>query len=563
MEIAKYHRKASLLASAGNVPFRSSDSWGELGQLGNVLTQVGLASEQQRIKAEEYDQLTSAENQVDKEFDELFNSLDPNDTESWDEIVDKKSYDEITKSVKNSRAAARWGPRLEAKKLRHKRYVSSYRRTVDARNYQRNYYLQFNASLERAASKGSVEEFNEYETGTIESMFGLRLKEGAVEITPENLESVEDYDNPMFKSLELRKSEAMAWHTRAKEDNDEYRKEAFMDTQLKAALAMPEGLEYLNSLNPDDYDFDLDDDDIADLKRNYRVEKNAIDSQAKKELEVAQEVIRNDFIAKIQKGELTFEEVMASNLQTKGELGKEWFREAINTQAEDILKGEEIITDQRVKTDLEKMALDVSTGAVTHDELSTAAAKARYDDKTIDDAAFDDVMTIANREHKTYQANAIGDAITYARFQLLDEDEVLYQLAAEADLEKGETIAKKIVSLGRRQSENLDQYKRALNEWFESEKAAGREPDDDDIYIKSRTMLIYYRDRDIFKSYKGLDISKLEKLDRELTEGMQKTTKKPTREEFVNRVGLLKSRGREDEAKEYYDKWVGEISWRL
>ena len=240
----------------------------------------------------------------------------------------------------------------------------------------------------------------------------------------------------------------------------------------------------------------FDPEEIEGLKKDYRAQKNATDRVAKLELEATQyqndvnlylRMPENDPEQKTPVTITELNEMLRTNNITKAT------HESLKKQM--VGKPEDIVTDQRVMTELEKDAYNVSNGSVTIDELRESARKARYDDKIIDDDAYHAVVSLANRKHETYQANAMGEAITYARFQLLAEDEVLYQIASEADLIGDETVAKKIVSLGRLQNENYSQYKRALDEWFESEKAAGREPDDDDIYIKSRKMLAHYRQR--------------------------------------------------------------------
>ena len=177
--------------------------------------------------------------------------------------------------------------------------------------------------------------------------------------------------------------------------------------------------------------------------------------------------------------------------------------------------GKDIITDQRVKTDLERKALDVSSGAIRIEELYKETVKARYTDRTIDDAAFDDVMTIANREHKTYQSNALGEAINYGMRQLISTEEAKSEML-DALISGGgdfKVLAKKMASIGRLQEENYSQYKRAMNEWFETEKKEGREPDDDDIYIKSRKLMTHYRGRELDeKIYDELNPGQAEKL---------------------------------------------------
>jgi len=243
-------------------------------------------------------------------------------------------------------------------------------------------------------------------------------------------------------------------------------------------------------------------------------------------------------------------------LPTQGDLGQQEFMKLVDAQAKDILKGDEIVSDKRQEARLEKMALDVSTGARTLEEVSIEAAKARYTDKTIDDAGYEGVMSIANREHKTYQANALGEAISYGMRQLISTEEAKKEMFDAMMAGGGDyaEMAGKMASAGRLAEENFSQYKRAMNEWFESEKQAGREPTDDDIYIKSRKMLVHFRGRKLDESIYGAGSPEEETTKAELEKYFKTIPAKP---------GKFKGEKGKSPYKEWPDAFVEDGVWKV
>ncbi len=554
MEIAKYHRSVSLLASAGNVIPRQSDSYAELGRLGQAITQFGLESEQQRLKAEEYDQLTNAENQVDREYDELFNSLDPNDTESWADIIEKKSYDEITKSVTNSKAQAKWGPRLEAKKLRQKRSVLSYRRTIDTRNYQRNYYLNFNNAIEAAGNQELPEDYDQVLIGRIESLQGLRPKEGVVEqivtgtveITPENIgslfESVDDYDNPMFKDYELRINEAKALVKAASEE----KKKKFMEDQLEIALSLPEELGYIDKINTDDWPFDLDSDDITDLKRKYQTTKKIREyedktQREKREAEV--ELKARGFAIATPERPADWQAGVDIINASLPELGADWHSQAINKHQNAFrimnATGKNVYKETQSPTKFGEIRDSVLAGTATEKEIRDNVGPDGY--STTDEAYLIKLFNGDESKAKALEDSAAGKNLTALIDDILFRDDNYLELSQYTNQRGlgflGDYIKRNPEATGREKKEEALRISRNLEREYESgslEQELER----------------------VFKPYYGLDIKKLEKLDKELT---VKTKKEPTQSEFTQNVAALKRQGKTKEAREYYDKWVGKL----
>ena len=297
-------------------------------------------------------------------------------------------------------------------------------------------------------------------------------------------------------------------------------------------------------------------DDIDKLKKNYLAQKNFADATAKQKNDIEMEKMRGDFLVKLHEKTLTFEEISASGLPTQGDLGQQEFMKLVDQQAKDILKGDEIVSDMRIEAALEKMALDVSTGAVKLEDLSKAAAKARYTDKSIDDAGYDGIMSVANREHKTYQANALGEAISYGMRQLVSTEEAKKEMLDALIAGGGDytEMAKKMASAGRLDEENFSQYKRAMNEWFESEKKAGRDPDDDEIYIKSRKTLVHFRGRKLDESIYGADTPEQEMKKAELSKYFRG---------LPGQAGKFKGKKGQSPYKEWPDAFLEDGVWKV
>jgi len=148
-----------------------------------------------------------------------------------------------------------------------------------------------------------------------------------------------------------------------------------------------------------------------------------------------------------------------------------------------------IITDEQVRGDLEEMANDIAIGATTKAQVTDAADKARYDEETIDDAAYKQIVKLVDSEFTSYQATAMGEAISYGGGQLITVthsviDDLLKMQAAgqEVNIER---------AANKRQSElwNLSQYRKAMNDWL----AVHPESNSSEIYTESRKLLVHYK----------------------------------------------------------------------
>ena len=314
MEISWYHRQVARSGSAGNVIASPSNSYEESERLGNVMTEEGFAGEKQRLQAEYHDQINSAGLAIDKLFMDFENNLDPDNTDKWLDNVDNmqgSAYDKVAEKITNERAKAHFSAMLEEKKLRQKKSVSDYRRVVDTRNYQRNYYANYQVSQEIAAKQNSPGGYVNSVDDHLESTYGLRRKEGAAGVAIDDYETIEDYANPAYHTEELRMSEARRWLAGTANLYDAGQKEKIRQW----AMANPDLMDENGNVTEKDYWpnhlnelagrplFTPDEQDAA--SGNYRTKKNAIDRLAKLQLEAEQDKNNRDAWVKIRRGELT------------------------------------------------------------------------------------------------------------------------------------------------------------------------------------------------------------------------------------------------------------------
>ena len=160
--------------------------------------------------------------------------------------------------------------------------------------------------------------------------------------------------------------------------------------------------------------------------------------------------------------------------------------ERFRKRAEAINKGKSIVTDERVRGELEEMANDIGIGSVTKQQTLDAANQARYTDEKIDDAAYDQIRTLIEREHKSYQSTAIKEATSFGAGQLVSITiGVIESLKLLRQAKKLEDAS----SLRELELWNMGQYRKALNDWL----TVHPEADADAIYIQSRKMITQYR----------------------------------------------------------------------
>lgn len=203
------------------------------------------------------------------------------------------------------------------------------------------------------------------------------------------------------------------------------------------------------------------------------------------QLEVQREINRDEISKLIRAGQSADAAIEESSLDEKEQFT--WFeRQRLETERR--LKGEEIPINSLIKGELEAMAYDISTGAVTMAEFNKRLVEERYDKKTIDDGVYDELFSLAQRKFDSYQAEAMKGREVYALGQLvtfpseLGFAERLAQLTSQFEKEQAQTLRQL-------QFDNLDRYKKALRDWLKKNKDANA----DEIYKEGRKLLTQYR----------------------------------------------------------------------
>jgi len=245
----------------------------------------------------------------------------------------------------------------------------------------------------------------------------------------------------------------------------------------------------------------LDADDLRQMEQSAKRELAHREAENTVALEGVQEKQRQDIVDRFLAEDFTdIKKFINSQGALEVKEKEQWMGKADNW-AKQVNEEIEITTDALAESELERQALSIASGAVSREEFFENAIEARYGDKpTIDDAAFEEVTSLANREHKTYQANAMDEAYSAGR-DLVSQGQLELIAAAQVTAEEDiNVVLKRLGGQRKLEEENFRQYKRAMSQWFESEVKAGRDPDDDDIYKKSRTMLVHYRGRPLDES---------------------------------------------------------------
>ncbi len=189
-------------------------------------------------------------------------------------------------------------------------------------------------------------------------------------------------------------------------------------------------------------------------------------------------------------------EIMNSALEVDKK--QEWIG-YVDKLRDEILSGADIITDIEVKGSLRQMALGISSGRYSLFDRKDASGNtvkgflshlktARYDDKTIDDAAQDEVLNIAQRAHKTHQDSSQADREYWAKGQLVypPDEKTAADIINEFDTkkERQEFINERVLQL-----DNWDRYSKELDDLIEEHP----EWVDDDIYKASRQLMLKFR----------------------------------------------------------------------
>jgi hypothetical protein len=226
-----------------------------------------------------------------------------------------------------------------------------------------------------------------------------------------------------------------------------------------------------------DIDTDLKKSIVSDINFKQANQQDVLEQQREKDRDTISKLIRSG-----QSAEIAIE---GSSLDEKEQFT--WFERA-RAESERRVRGIPIQTNQSIKGDLESMAYNIHNGSVALEDFIAQLEGARYDDKSIDDSAYDELRSLATREFKTYQSNEMGSRISFARNQLVTMPS---DLGFEEQIRKitDKFQKEQAITLRKLELDNLDQYRKALNDWF----ADNPEADADEIYTKGRSLLAHYR----------------------------------------------------------------------
>lgn len=204
-----------------------------------------------------------------------------------------------------------------------------------------------------------------------------------------------------------------------------------------------------------------------------------------KALDDLQELDRDELGQALHDGTIDYTMINSTSLDEKEQ---ESFRIKMNAEAERKAKGIVIETNETVKGQLESMAYDISTGAVTVPEFRDRLTEERYTNKTIDDDVYDELFSLAERKFESYQAGAMKEREVFALGQLvtLPSEEAFAEMLARLESKFDKDQAQTLRQL---QFDNLDQYKKALRDWLKENKDANA----DEIYTEGRKLLTQYR----------------------------------------------------------------------
>jgi len=226
----------------------------------------------------------------------------------------------------------------------------------------------------------------------------------------------------------------------------------------------------------------------AEDKNRIMTMANVTAARYAQNLEIQRESNRDEISKLIRSGQSAASAIENSSLDEKEQWT--WF-ERERAESERLVKGEDILTNQLVKGDIESMAYGIHDGSVTMPEFLKRLNEERYDKKNIDDSAYDSLKTIAEGKYESYQAREMAARIAHAKTQLVTYGDELSLVAAIQKMAKAES--EQTMSDRQLQLDNLDKYRKVLNDWFEIQREQKKYPTADEIYKEGRKLLVHYR----------------------------------------------------------------------
>ncbi len=172
----------------------------------------------------------------------------------------------------------------------------------------------------------------------------------------------------------------------------------------------------------------IDSDILKSIKSNAKTQKNQQDGNDKENLETQRELDRGTIYDGIYKGEITRPQIETTTLDEK-EQSDMW--EMAQKEAERKAKGELIVTDPRVRSQILQDITGIITGATTRADVTRLANDARFGDfsdvvnptePTIDNDDYDKIVSAIEAQYEQGFGQMMSKVTTYANGILLNPD---------------------------------------------------------------------------------------------------------------------------------------------
>ncbi len=240
-----------------------------------------------------------------------------------------------------------------------------------------------------------------------------------------------------------------------------------VDTLRRATtITRPDGeidwTETVDWLNQPQNTEGVDQDILKSLKSNAESELTNQKKRDEQALESQREASRDLLNDKFANNQIpTPDDIDSSNLS---EAEQQSYIKWSSQETRRVASGEVILTNQKIRADLNTMALDIWRGAVTKETFDKAVNEARYgENPTIDDPTYKELTNTAASTLKSAQAEALSRADTEAGRLIVDvRDEDAF-----ADFLKGLDTTNRDKETDKRQLQfwYLSQYNKEIRDW--------------------------------------------------------------------------------------------------
>jgi hypothetical protein len=309
MQLDQYFRSQTPRGGAGNVITNLPNSHAEGERLGNMITDLGFTAAKQIEDAQYRSDLSSAQRQMNEQYLEFYNSLDPNDTENWQKNLEtfQEKYEAI--KVRSSRARSELPGLIADAKLSQKKSIMGYQMQVDSRNLQREYQLNLRSTIETAAKQASPQEFQAVIQPYLKQTLGFEPEDPEQPITLNdknelvNIESIEGWHDPRFVNENVRRAEAKSiiYHAQLAYESEQIKKQykeasTYVQAEANTEAALKDINEAIDKGGRWDLFPDLDTGELRTIRNIATAEK----SRREQEKKTLNETLSNDIRNKIQ-----------------------------------------------------------------------------------------------------------------------------------------------------------------------------------------------------------------------------------------------------------------------